>query len=48
MKPPLRGKYLVRAHAVELRRIIPALPIAKAGGASLRFKRGICAARVPG
>ena len=27
MKPPVRGKYLVREHAVELRRIIPALPI---------------------
>jgi hypothetical protein len=27
MKPPLRGKYLVTEHAVELRRIISALPI---------------------
>jgi len=27
MKPPVRGKYLVTEHAVELRRIIPALLI---------------------
>src|SRR5262245_9114598 len=27
MKAPVRGKYLVTEHAVELRRIIPALPI---------------------
>lgn len=27
MKLPLRGKYLVTEHAVELRRIISALPI---------------------
>src|ERR1700761_9495692 len=40
MKPPLRGKYLVREHAVELRRIIPALPKAQ-GPADPRDRGGI-------
>ena len=36
MKPPVRGKYLVTEHAVELRRIIPALPIVAAVTGFLR------------
>ena len=36
MKPPLRGKYLVTEHAVELRRIISALPIVVADVGAVR------------
>ncbi len=48
MKPPVRGKYLGTEHAVELRRIIPALPIALADGGSRSATRGgIATARAP-
>jgi hypothetical protein len=36
MKLAVRGKYLVTEHAVELRRIIPALPIVAAVSGFLR------------
>ena len=36
MKLAVRGKYLVTEHAVELRRIIPALPIVAAASGFLR------------
>jgi len=36
MKPAVRGKYLVSEHAVELRRIIPALAIVVAATGILR------------
>ncbi len=47
MKPPVRGKYLVTEHAVELRRIIPALPIVLADGGLIRYHGGIATARTP-
>jgi hypothetical protein len=47
MKPPVRGKYLVAEHAVELRRIIPALPIVLADGGPIRYHGGIATARTP-
>jgi hypothetical protein len=46
MKLAVRGKYLVTEHAVELRRIIPALPIVAAVNGFFRT-RGWRAARVP-
>ena len=47
MKPPLRGKYLVTEHAVELRRIISALPIVVAEAEPVRYQGGIATARAP-
>jgi hypothetical protein len=46
MKLPLRGKYLVTEHAVELRRIIPALPIVAVVSGVLRTG-GFAAALAP-
>jgi len=45
LKPSVRGKYLVREHAVDMRRIIPALPIALADGGQVRYHGGIATAR---
>jgi hypothetical protein len=45
MKPSVRGKYLVTEHAVELRRIIPAPPIALADDGPVRYHGGIATAR---
>jgi hypothetical protein len=47
MKPPVRGKYLGREHAVELRRIIPALPIVAGITGPVRYQGGIATARAP-
>jgi len=47
MKLAVRGKYLVTEHAVELRRIIPALPIVAAGSGFFRTRGGSEAAHVP-
>jgi hypothetical protein len=40
MKLAVRGKYLVTEHAVELRRIIPALPIVAAASGVFRSQGG--------
>jgi hypothetical protein len=47
MKPPLRGKYLVTEHAVELRRIISALPIVLADVGAVRYQGGFATACAP-
>jgi hypothetical protein len=47
MKLPVRGKYLVREHAVELRRIIPALPIVAVSNGPVRYQGGIATACAP-
>jgi hypothetical protein len=48
MKLAVRGKYLVTEHAVELRRIIPALPIVAAADGFLRSQGVSETARTPG
>jgi hypothetical protein len=47
MKPPLRGKYLVTEHAVELRRIISALPIVAVVRGILRSRGVFATVRAP-
>jgi hypothetical protein len=47
MKLAVRGKYLVIEHAVELRRIIPALPIVIAGPVVSPAAGGSETARAP-
>jgi hypothetical protein len=43
----VRGKYLVREHAVELRRIIPALSIVVISNGKIRYTGGIATAHAP-